>query len=77
MNSSDHDGEPESCLNPASVRQALLQISNLHALPPPPLQADRDPREDDEVVMSDDEPSSVRHEGSDEEGEDLMDNMEA
>ena len=41
------------------------------------MQADRDPREDEEVVMSDDEPSSVRHEGSDEEGEDLMDNMEA
>jgi hypothetical protein len=41
------------------------------------MQADRDPREDDEVIYSDDEPSSVRHEGSDEEGEDLMDNMEA
>ena len=44
------------------------------------LQADRDPREDDEVVQSDeeaDEPSSVQREGSDDDGEDLMDNMEA
>jgi hypothetical protein len=41
------------------------------------MQADRDPREDDEVVHSEDETSSVRHEGSDEEGEDLMDNLEA
>ena len=44
------------------------------------MQADRDPREDEEAVPSDDEgldPSSIRREGSDEEGEDLMDNMEA
>lgn len=44
------------------------------------MQADRDPREDEEAVMSEDEglePSSVRREGSDDEGEDLMDNMEA
>jgi len=44
------------------------------------LQADRDPHEDDEVIQSEDEaqdPSSIRREGSDDEGEDLMDNMEA
>jgi hypothetical protein len=43
------------------------------------MQADRDPHDDDEVVQSDDDadPSSVRREGSDDEGEDLMDNMEA
>jgi hypothetical protein len=44
------------------------------------MQADRDPREDEEAVPSDNDdydPSSVRQEGSDEEGEDLMDNLEA
>jgi hypothetical protein len=44
------------------------------------MQADRDPHDDDEVVHSDDDghdPSSVRREGSDDDGEDLMDNMEA
>lgn len=44
------------------------------------IQADRDPRDDEEAVMSDDDgydPSSIRQEGSEEEGEDLMDNMEA
>jgi hypothetical protein len=41
---------------------------------------DPDPHDDnEEAVTSDDdrEPSSVRREGSDEEGEDLMENMEA
>ena len=42
-----------------------------------PTQADRDPREDEEIIPSDDDVSSVRNEGSDEEGEDLHDNMEA
>ena len=46
-----------------------------------PLQADRDPRDNDEAVPSDDEaeqPSqSLRPEGSEDEGEDLMDGMEA
>ena len=44
------------------------------------MQADRSYINDDEVLGSDDEgyePSSVRQEGSEEEGEDLMDNMEA
>ena len=44
------------------------------------MQADRSYTNDDEVLASEDEgyePSSVRQEGSEEEGEDLMDNMEA
>ncbi len=45
------------------------------------LQADRDLRDDDDIVQSEDEgdmPSqSLGVEGSEEEGEDLMDNMEA
>lgn len=44
------------------------------------LQADRDPRDDEEAVPSEDEveePSQRAVEGSDDEGEDLMDGMEA
>jgi hypothetical protein len=43
------------------------------------LQADRDPRDDDEVVHSGDEeePSQLAAEGSDDEGEDLLNGMEA
>ena len=43
-------------------------------------QADRDPRDNEEAVPSDDEveePSQAGREGSDDEGEDLMDGMEA
>lgn len=43
------------------------------------MQADREPRDDDGVIHSEDEgadPSDLRRE-SDEEGEDLMDNLEA
>ena len=44
------------------------------------MQADRDPRDNEEAVPSDDEleePSQRGMEGSDDEGEDLMDGMEA
>ena len=47
---------------------------------PPCIQADRDPRDNEEAVPSDDEleePSQRGMEGSDDEGEDLMDGMEA
>ena len=47
---------------------------------PPCMQADRDPRDNEEAVPSDDEveePSQRGMEGSDDEGEDLMDGMEA
>ena len=50
----------------------------LIALPCP--QADRDPRDNEEAVPSDDEveePSQRGMEGSEDEGEDLMDGMEA
>ncbi len=50
-----------------------------HASPPRP-QADRDSRDIEEAVPSDDEveePSQRAVEGSDDEGEDLMDGMEA
>lgn len=45
----------------------------------PPVQADRDPREEEAVASeAEEEPShSVRAEGSEDDGEDLMDNMEA
>lgn len=44
------------------------------------MQADRDPRDNEEAVPSDDEveePSRGAVEGSEDEGEDLMDQMEA
>ena len=44
------------------------------------MQAERDPRDNEEAVPSDDEveePSQRGMEGSDDEGEDLMDGMEA
>lgn len=44
------------------------------------MQADRDPRDNEEAVPSDDEveePSRAAAEGSEDEGEDLMDGMEA
>ena len=64
-------------LGPAHVRLPGPRPPPI-ALPCP--QADRDPRDNEEAVPSDDEveePSQRGMEGSDDEGEDLMDGMEA